>query len=109
MINLKKVHCGSIVFCNVPDSSFFDKTTQLGYRDGNNTWDAWTVKQYEKYIRELVLFGCNSIENIPFQGNSRGENMKLSPKEMNAELSNICHNYGLDYAGSFNESEVGRT
>ena len=40
---------------------------QLGYRNTANSWDAWTVDQYEQYIRELALFGSNCIENIPFQ------------------------------------------
>ncbi len=70
---------------------------QLGYRGGNNTWDFWTVKQYEKYIRELVLFGCNSIENTPFQGKFPGRNMKLTPGEMNVEISKLCHCYDIDY------------
>jgi len=69
---------------------------QLGYRNGNNTWDSWTVEQYEKYIRELVLFGCNSIENTPFE-EERGQNMKLSPGEMNTEISRLCHSYSIDY------------
>ena len=28
---------------------------QLGYRNTANSWDAWTVTQYEKYIRELAF------------------------------------------------------
>ena len=40
---------------------------QLGYRNTANSWDAWSVDQYEQYIRELALFGANAIENIPFQ------------------------------------------
>ena len=40
---------------------------QLGYRNTANSWDAWNPVQYEKYIKELALFGTNSIENIPFQ------------------------------------------
>jgi hypothetical protein len=70
---------------------------QLGYRNTANSWDAWTVNQYEKYIRELALFGTNSIENIPFHDGPAGPNMKVSREEMNLKMSEICNNYGLDY------------
>ncbi|MEO8413696.1 MAG: hypothetical protein ABI472_08550 [Ginsengibacter sp.] len=70
---------------------------QLGYRNTANSWDAWTPGQYEKYIRELALFGTNSIENIPFQDDAPGPNMKVPRKEMNIRMSDICNNYGLDY------------
>ncbi|MEP6949468.1 MAG: hypothetical protein ABI863_09345 [Ginsengibacter sp.] len=70
---------------------------QLGYRNTANSWDAWTVNQFEKYIRELALFGTNSIENIPFQDDAPGPNMKVPRKEMNRKMSEICNDYGLDY------------
>ncbi|MDZ7606459.1 MAG: hypothetical protein U5K79_12930 [Cyclobacteriaceae bacterium] len=38
---------------------------QIGYRNTANSYDAWSVAQYDKYIRELALFGTNAIENIP--------------------------------------------
>lgn len=70
---------------------------QLGYRNTANSWDAWTITQYEQYIRELALFGTNSIENIPFQDGKPGPLMKVSREEMNVAMSEICHQYGLDY------------
>lgn len=70
---------------------------QLGYRNTANSWDAWTVDQYEKYIRELALFGTNSIENIPFQDGAESPLMKVPREEMNIKISEICNNYGLDY------------
>src|SRR5690625_7737919 len=36
---------------------------QLGFRHTANSWDAWTVKEFDQHIRELALFGTNSIEN----------------------------------------------
>ena len=69
---------------------------QLGYRNTANSWDAWTVSQYEKYIRELALFGSNCIENILFQDGPLGPNMKVPREEMNLKMSTICNNYGLD-------------
>ncbi len=70
---------------------------QLGYRNTANSWDAWTVDQFEKYIRELAMFGTNSIENIPFQDDKPGPNMKVPREVMNVKMAEICNNYGLDY------------
>lgn len=70
---------------------------QLGYRATANSWDAWTVEQFDRYIRELALFGVNSIENIPFQDPRNNPLMKVSRREMNRALSGICKKYGLDY------------
>jgi hypothetical protein len=38
---------------------------QLGNRDVNNTYEAWTSSS-TAYIRDLALFGANSIEIILF-------------------------------------------
>ena len=70
---------------------------QIGYRNTANSWDAWNEKQYEQYIRELALFGSNSIENIPLQDGPPGPHMKIPREEMNIKMSQICMNYGLDY------------
>ncbi len=70
---------------------------QLGYRAKANSYDAWTVEQYEQYIRELTFFGVNSIENIPFQDEREASLMPVSRKEMNRAISEICKRYGLDY------------
>jgi hypothetical protein len=70
---------------------------QLGYRNAANSWDAWSVAQFERYIRELALFGANCIENIPFQGGSPGPLMKVPRPVMNRALSEICARYDLDY------------
>ncbi len=69
---------------------------QIGYRNTANSYDAWSVEQYEDYIRELALFGTNAIENIPF-GKDDSPHMTISRAEMNRELSRICQAYDLDY------------
>jgi hypothetical protein len=38
---------------------------QLGYRAKNNTYDGWTVPQFEQYLRDLAVFGTNTIELLP--------------------------------------------
>jgi hypothetical protein len=74
---------------------------QLGYRNTANSYDAWSVKQYEQYIRELVIFGNNAIENIPIGSEGDASDISvhfdLSRVEMNLELSNICNAYDVDY------------
>ncbi len=70
---------------------------QIGYRNTANSWDAWTMEQYEKYLRELALFGTNCIENIPFHDGKNNPLMKYSREVMNNKISEICHEYGMDH------------
>ena len=70
---------------------------QLGYRHTANSYDGWDDKQFEQYIRELALFGANSIEGIPFQDDRKSPHMPLSRAVMNRKLSEICARYEMDY------------
>jgi hypothetical protein len=70
---------------------------QLGYRAQANSYDAWSPAQFEQYIRELTFFGVNTVENIPFQDDRKTDVMKLSRREMNRAISDICDRYGIDY------------
>ncbi|MEI8113181.1 MAG: hypothetical protein WCI54_06105 [Bacteroidia bacterium] len=71
---------------------------QLGYRPKTNAYDAWTVAQYDRYIRDLAIFGANSIEIMPprTDDDATSVNMKLPAIRMIAEQSRICKEYGLD-------------
>lgn len=71
---------------------------QLGYRPKTNAYDAWTVEQFEQYIRELALFGANGIEIMPPRTDdaASGPLMKVDPMEMMIRLSAIIDSYGLD-------------
>ncbi len=68
---------------------------QFGYRNTANSWDAWTVEQFDQHFREQVLFGANSFEDIPFA--EQAAHMKLPAEKMNLELSRICAKYDADY------------
>ena len=68
---------------------------QIAYRPLANSYDAWTPEIYDQYIRELAIFGTNSIEIVPFSG--RGPLMKYDPFDMNVIISGICEKYDLDY------------
>jgi hypothetical protein len=70
---------------------------QLGYRDTANSYDGWDDKQFEQYIRELALFGANSIEGIPFQDDRESPLMPLPRAVMNRKLSEICARYEMEY------------
>ncbi|MFO7973607.1 MAG: hypothetical protein R6V12_03130, partial [Candidatus Hydrogenedentota bacterium] len=69
---------------------------QLGYRNTANAYDAWDVATYDQYIRELVIFGTNCIENIPNQDEA-GPHFPIPRSEMNVAMSEICKRYGIDY------------
>ncbi len=71
---------------------------QLGYRPKVNAYDAWSPEQFDQYIRELALFGANSIELVPPRTDDQRTSplMKLPPIEMMTRLSEIIDSYGLD-------------
>lgn len=70
---------------------------QFGYRNTANSWDAWTVAQFDQHFREQVLFGANAFENIPFQEVGSSPHFKVDPQRMEVEISKICEKYDADY------------
>lgn len=71
---------------------------QLGYRTTANSYDAWTVVQYDQYIRDLAIFGTNAVEGIPFHEDETPSPLFTIPAaEMNIRLSEICQKYDMDY------------
>ena len=70
---------------------------QLGYRAAANAYDAWTPERYEQYVRELVIFGANCIENIPSQDTRQSKLMPIPREEMNLKLAEICAKYDVDH------------
>ena len=73
---------------------------QLGYRPRNNTWDRWDLKQFEQYIRDLIVWGANAIELIPpipsYDNITRNVEFYHRAWEMNAALSKLIGEYGLE-------------
>lgn len=71
---------------------------QLAYRDKQNTCPCWNQKDFDRYIRDLALFGNNAIEILP----PRSDDMLFSrvfqedPFKMMIDLSRIIHSYGMD-------------
>jgi hypothetical protein len=71
---------------------------QLGYRPKTNAYDAFTVAGFDQYIRELALFGANTIEILPprTDDDATSRHMKIPAAQMIVEQSRICKSYGLD-------------
>jgi hypothetical protein len=71
---------------------------QLGYRPKVNSYDGWTAAMMDQYIRELTVFGVNSIELIPPRSDDGADspNFPIPQKQMMVEMSRICDDYGLD-------------
>ena len=71
---------------------------QLGYRPKTNAYDAWTVPMWDQYIRDLAIFGTNTIELIPPRSDDAPDSphFPLPPMRMMVEMSRIADEYGLD-------------
>ena len=71
---------------------------QLGYRPKTNSYDAWDLAQWEQYIRDLAVFGCNAIELIPPRSDDDADSphFPLPPMEMMVGMSQLAADYGLD-------------
>jgi hypothetical protein len=71
---------------------------QLGYRPKTNAYDAWSVPMWEQYIRELAIFGTNTIELLPPRSDDADDSphFPLPKMEMMVEMSRIADEYGLD-------------
>ncbi|MBN1352696.1 hypothetical protein JXJ21_25130 [candidate division KSB1 bacterium] len=71
---------------------------QLAYRSLPNTYDKWDISQFEQYIKELIVFGANSIEIHPGFPDDPDRNafMQTETDEMMRQLSALLNDYGLD-------------
>lgn len=71
---------------------------QLGYRPKPNSYSGWDIRQWERYICELAMFGANAIELVP----PRTDDAPDSPHfpepqlDMMTKMSRLCADYGLD-------------
>ncbi|MBP9988628.1 MAG: hypothetical protein KBT46_03940 [Ruminococcus sp.] len=71
---------------------------QLSYTDMNNTYEKWDEKQYERYIRDLMMFGTNTIEATTTKNEKRTHLMKYTFKEALDKTSKICDELDLDFS-----------
>lgn len=71
---------------------------QLGYRPKTNSYDAWDLDQWDRYIRDLAVFGTNAIELIPPRSDDDADSPHFPrpPLEMMTGMSRLADDYGLD-------------
>jgi hypothetical protein len=71
---------------------------QIGYRPKVNSYDAWTPAMFEQYVKDMVVFGVNSVELIPPTSDDDDDSphFPLPKMEMMVEMSRILAEYGLD-------------
>jgi hypothetical protein len=72
---------------------------QIGYRFKNNTYDAWTLAQFEQHIRDLAVFGNNTIQVISPVSDDRKDSplFHASALDVFLGISRLCVKYGLDF------------
>jgi len=70
---------------------------QLGYRPKTNSYDGWDVPEWERYIRDLAVFGANAIELIPPRSDDAPDSphFPLPQMPMMIEMSRLAQEYGL--------------
>lgn len=70
----------------------------IGYDNMNNTFDAWSVEQFEQYCRDLLVFGTNAIElTAPLDPTLKeSPHMKRTMWDMNIDMSRVAGSYGMD-------------
>lgn len=71
---------------------------QLGYRPKTNSYDAWNLREWEQYIRDLAVFGTNAIELIPPRSDDDDDSphFPLPKIDMMAGMSRLAADYGLE-------------
>lgn len=71
---------------------------QLGYRPKTHSYDAWDLKTWEQYYRDLIVFGANAIELVPPRTDDDADSphFPLPPLEMMAGMSRLADDHDLD-------------
>ncbi len=84
--------CGSYT----PDKSI--RGHQLGYRPTPNSYDAWSYEDYRRYYLDLMFFGCNFVEHMPYEDSNKNRNnlMKYDTEEFLMEATRMADEYDMD-------------
>ena len=71
---------------------------QLAYRPKPNSYSGWDLPQWERYIRDLAIFGCNAIELLPPRTDDAADSPHFPRPQidMMAGMSRLAADYGLD-------------
>jgi len=73
---------------------------QIGYRYKNNSYDAWTLAMFERRVRDIAIFGGNTIQVIAPASDDAATSplFPAPPLETLIGLSALADRYGLDFA-----------
>lgn len=71
---------------------------QLGYRTTPNTYDAWSDEDYRRYYLDMMFFGSNIVEHIPYEKgvSRRNRLMKYDEEEFLVKASEMADEFDLD-------------
>lgn len=84
---------------------------QIGYRDTPNTYDAWDLEQYFRCYLDMMAFGCNICEHIPYENGFSDRNalMRFDEEELLVEASALADKVDMDvsvwFPNNSNETE----
>lgn len=71
---------------------------QIGYRTTPNTYDAWSYEDYRRYYLDMMFFGTNTVEHIPYEKgvSRRNRLMKYDEEEFLVRASQMAEDFDLD-------------
>lgn len=71
---------------------------QIGYRTTPNTYDAWSYEDYYRYYLDMMFFGTNIVEHIPYERgvSNRNKLMKYDEEEFLVKASEMADELDLD-------------
>ncbi len=71
---------------------------QLGYRQTSNTYDAWDIEEYRRYYLDIMYFGTNTCEHIPYENAVSDKNaiMKKDEQVLLCEAAKVAEEFGMD-------------
>lgn len=80
----------------VPDKRI--RGHQIGYRGTPNTYDAWSLDDYRRYYLDMMFFGTNTVEHIPYENgvSRRNRLMKYDEEDFLVEASRMADEFDLD-------------
>lgn len=84
---------------------------QMGYRDTPNTYDAWDPPQFFRYYLDIMAFGSNMCEHIPYERGYSDKNalMRFDEEELLIEASALADKVDMDvsvwFPNNSNETE----
>jgi len=84
-------------FISTPDKAV--RGYQVGYRMKNNTYDAWSLSQFEQQMLDLAVFGLNTLQVVaPVSDDDPTSPLfPASAEETVVGLSSLSKKYGLRY------------